>query len=106
MESDMELITKKRTVMWYADLENFVNHHYGLDWRFLDHGGEYNNDSYTYPYEFNKDVDLNEEWEDHDGQFAAWRAGETQLVDLGYLFYDMAKRGLIPVDDYLIEIWW
>lgn len=100
----MELPVKTVKLIHHLRLEEFVKFHYGIE---IDiHRGDYPNGFLMELGDFDKDTDPNEPWEYWDSEIARWLQERNDSVDLDALFNDMAKRGLIEVDDYAIEIWW
>lgn len=102
-----ELKTERPYVVWYKDLEDFVEEKLGIRPDILE-AGEWNNDSYT--EEDASCVVSNEvgtEWyafyQKHIKQFLA---GRRKNISLEYLMPYLATEGHIPSDKYLIKIWW
>lgn len=95
----MKLETYDAKVVWYKDLEDFLENVYGIKVDIQQ--GEYNNDSYI---EF--DVEEFETDSDMDALITEWVKSDSPYVDWELIGYDLAKKKLLPEGKYLVTIYW
>ena len=95
---------ERKAVIWYKDFEDLVREVYKEEPNFLDNG-EFHNGSYFKPFEIDKDTDFSEPWEEAEQGIVDW-IQDGAFVNGEYLLWDLIRRGHLPADDYMIEIWW